>query len=85
MPTQSSRPSLKTDLLSRYKNQTVGSAYDAKVFNANPMGLQEQLWTSSGFVTFEDKRKHEKLGFGGTKKYDQSAFLKGFTSEKYKK
>lgn len=78
MPTPSQRPSLNTDLESRYNNQTVGSAFDAKRFDTGDFGIQEKLWTRPGFVP------NEELGLGGKKTYDKSTFLKGFSSKKYK-
>lgn len=78
MPTQSSRPSLKTDILSRFENQRVGSAFDAKNHTGGDFGHQEKLWTKPGFV------KNEELGTGGRNKLEQSLFLQGFTNQKYK-
>jgi hypothetical protein len=81
MPNQSERKSLNTDLLSRYENQRVGSAFDAKKFDSNEMGLQEKIWTKNGFVP----AVLEELGFGGAKKYDKSIFLVGFSAQRYKR
>ena len=55
------RPSLQTDLASRYANQKVGGAFDAKdietegghssLSKAGNSSIQSGIWTPSGFKT----------------------------------
>ena len=61
MPTQSDRPSLSTDLESRYRNQRAGSVYDVKATlkqpgqslqpgDRMPINGNEHLYTNDDFV-----------------------------------
>jgi len=80
MPIPTDRPSLNTDLETRYKTQHAGGAFDAKGPQPDVLGIQEKTWTKKGFGNAGD----EGLGLAGTKTYDKSLMLQGFNNKKYK-
>lgn len=88
MPASTPRPSIDTDLESRYATQRAGGAFDAKeagTLGLGDMGIQERIWTKQGFQTAAG----ENLGMGpggggGTKSYDKSLMRQGFNNRKYK-
>lgn len=61
MPIPTERPSIKTDLLSRYANQRCGGAFEVKdavidgghesLNKATPGSMQSAFWTPAGFKT----------------------------------
>lgn len=61
MPISTERPSIKTDLLSRYANQHCGGAFEVKAAitnggheslnKASPGSIQSAFWTAAGFKT----------------------------------
>jgi hypothetical protein len=75
------RESLIKTIEQRYHDQRVGGAFDAKKPTPSEVfGTLEKTWTKSGFVSAIE----EKLGFSGTKKYNDSIHLKGFDNRRYK-
>lgn len=90
MPNPSDRPSLTTDLTTRYQKSKVGGAFDAR--SAGIQGGQNNPVdnfandAANGFVL--DKRNQIMVSdFKDVKnnKSGISLYLKGFSNEKYKK
>jgi len=85
MPTPVSRPSLTTDLSSRYATQKVGGAFDAKNIIeggvapafASLQGVQFQV--KNGFLTEEPQNISNFKNDGG----DLSIYAQGLNTTKY--
>lgn len=95
MPTPSNRPSLQTDLLSRYTNQRSGGAFDVKGRLKNPgvsvshadrmpiNGISERRWTVPNFDTKAILQESELLDvIDGNS--SRSTYIKGFSGVRYK-
>lgn len=100
MPTPSDRPSLKTDLLSRYSNQRVGSAFDVKRTLNNPNSSPAvgttidaesiqgaNFQTPNGFEVKKSKQGITQMKDANTEgsSKELSLFIKGFSNKKYKR
>jgi hypothetical protein len=83
MPNQNERPSLTTDLLTRYETQKEGGAYDAKTAATStaPNSLQ-----SAQFEKTDKFLVKEPIGVSQFKNdgKDLSQFVKGLDTRKYK-
>jgi hypothetical protein len=85
MPTPSPRPSLTTDLATRYATQKAGGAYDAK--NIIESGVDalfasfqsSQFQIKNGFLTAQKLEVSDFKNDGG----DLSIYVKGLNTKKY--
>ena len=96
MPTPVIRPSLKTDLESRYSSQHVGEAFDVKKTLGNP-GTVPAAGTTIDAVSQQSTNFQSPNGFEvkvmqgitqlldaqGTKSKQLSIYMKGFDNTKY--
>jgi hypothetical protein len=80
MPISTIRPSLTTNLETRYSTQHIGGAFDAFTLNYGDFGLLERIWTKAGFVA----ALAEGLGLLGAKTYVDSLYRQGLDETKYK-
>lgn len=99
MPTPIQRPSLTTDLASRYSNQRAGGAFDVKQTLGNP-GTQPKKQTviegdtksqqganfqsPNGFETDVVPMQTQLKDAQGTTSKELSSYIKGFSNQKYK-
>lgn len=93
MPSPTQRPSLKTDLASRYSKQKVGGAFDAKNIDTNvgdsvttdPVhgsGIQDTTFRRGGFTVKESQSGFKDIGNGVSSK-QLSIYIKGFNNQRY--
>lgn len=74
------RPSLTTNLETRYNSQKVGGSYDAKGPTPDEIfGIQEKYWTVSGFA----RGGNEGLGVNGSKQIESSLYRQGLDNRRY--
>lgn len=92
MPEPSKRPSLSTDLESRYNNQRVGSAFDVKqILNTKAGQIVDAIsMQGANFQVldgFEVKVTPEMTRFKdaqGNQSKELSIYMQGFSQKKYK-
>jgi hypothetical protein len=95
MPTPNPRPSLTTDLASRYQNQKAGGAFDVKKTlsstNLQPgktidaTSIQGQKFQSpDGFEVKDGTNGTQFIDAQGDKSKELSLYIKGFNNKKYK-
>lgn len=87
MPIPTERPSLKTDLLSRYNHQRAGGAYDAHQAGTSTTepSVSARLWTNTDrFVVKEPLLVSNFKGANNTNYTEISSLSKGLDTRKYK-
>lgn len=97
MPTPNLRPSLTTDLQTRYNNQRAGGAFDVKktlggpgtqpssgtTIDATSM-LGQEFQAPNGFEVKVQQGVTQMKDAQGTTSKELSRYLRGFSSKKYK-
>ena len=87
MPTPTERPSLTTDLATRYATQREGGAFDAKTAGtatAPPSLQSQQFENTSQFVVKEPLLTTEFKGADNPNYKEISAYAQGLDTRKYK-
>jgi hypothetical protein len=88
MPTETTRPSLTTDLATRYATQQTGEAFNSKLAGTAtaPLSIQAKLYdTNPSFIVNElqEISNFENVGDGGTYK-EVSKYSSNINTTRYK-
>ncbi len=80
------RPSLQTDLLTRYETQRAGGAYDAKTAGGptSPPSLQEKIYEKTDTFTRPVQGVSNFKDTDDSNYQEQSLLSKGLDTRKYK-
>ena len=86
MPTPTERPSIKTDLASRYATQPAGGAYNAKDVKNQPqdVSLNETLWENNPNRIIPQQGVSNFKGTNVTPYVEISSLAQGLNTTKYK-
>jgi hypothetical protein len=87
MPIPTERPSLTTDLLSRYNNQRAGGAFDAHqagTSTSDPSALARQFTNSDKFIIREPLLVSNFKGANNSNYTEISSLASGLDTRKYK-